>query len=233
MADPMSSVQTTVIIPVRNGERFVREALDSVLAQLGEGDEVIVVDDASTDGTLACVQGIDPRVRVLFAAGRGPSAARNLGIAAMRGEFVAFLDHDDLWPPDRHRQLLGALLGNPSANAAVGRVRMRVEADGQLGRYARMDGQVGIHVLPSCLYRRGLIERARGFSEDLRHGEDVDFHLRLVEAGAEFAYCDADALVYRRHGGNVTNAVPPDAPQMLEILARKLARGRNRSEQGG
>jgi glycosyltransferase involved in cell wall biosynthesis len=219
-------VQTTVVLAVRDGERFVREAVDSVLAQLGEGDELLLVDDASSDRTRACLPQSDARLRVLAAQGRGPSAARNIGLAAARGEFIALLDHDDLWPGGRHRALLAALLADPSADAAAGRIRIRVEADGRLAHYARFDGRFGASVPSSCLYRRRIVERAGGFAEDMRKGEDVDFHLRLLEAGMKIAYCEVDALVYRRHGGNASNASPADGRQMLDIVARKLARSR-------
>jgi glycosyltransferase involved in cell wall biosynthesis len=205
--------------------------VDSVLAQLDEADEVLVVDDASTDGTRACLHGADARVRVLDGAGTGPSAARNLGIAAARGEFIAFLDHDDLWPDDRHRVLLAALRAQPAADAAAGRVNIRVEADGQLGIYARMHGRLAPSIPSSCLYRRGVVERSGGFDEGMRYSEDLDFHVRLLEAGLEIAYCEVDSLVYRRHGGNATNASPAQERQMLDLVARKLARSRNKPEQ--
>ena len=227
----MSSVQTTVIIAVRNGERFLREAVDSVLGQLGESDELLVVDDASSDGTRACLDGVDARLRLLAGAGQGPSAARNLGIAATRGEFVAFLDHDDLWPPGRHRALLATLQANQAADAAAGRIFIRVEPDGRLAHYGRMHGQFAPSIPWSCLYRRRIIERAGGFAEDMRYSEDVDFHLRLLEAGMEIAYCEVDALVYRRHGGNATNTSPAVARQMLDVVARKLARARDETKQ--
>ena len=95
----MQHGSTSVIIPVRNGERLVGEAIASALAQLGAGDEIVVVDDGSTDRTRAAVEAAaDRRVRLVPSGGRGVSAARNVGIAVACGEFIAFLDHDDTWP---------------------------------------------------------------------------------------------------------------------------------------
>ena len=92
---------TSVIIPVRNGARFVREAIESALVQLSADDEVIVVDDASDDDTGGVVRQIDDRrIRLLDGTGRGVSSARNIGLAEATGEFVAFLDHDDLCRAD-------------------------------------------------------------------------------------------------------------------------------------
>ena len=79
-------------MPVRNGARFIREGIESALAQLADNDEILVVDDASTDATRAIVATInDPRLRVLDGAGRGVSSARNIGLSASVGEFIAFL----------------------------------------------------------------------------------------------------------------------------------------------
>jgi len=122
--------RTSVIMPVRNGARFIREGIESALAQLAYNDEIVVVDDASTDATRAIVATInDPRLRVLDGAGRGVSSARNIGLSASVGEFIAFLDHDDLWPPQRHAVLLRALTGVPAFDWAAGGLRLKVERD--------------------------------------------------------------------------------------------------------
>jgi glycosyltransferase involved in cell wall biosynthesis len=86
--------ETSDVIPVRNGVRYLAQAITSVPSQLGRNDEVLVVDDGSMDET----RSPDPRLRRLASDGCGVSVARNMGLTASRGEFVAFLDHDDLWP---------------------------------------------------------------------------------------------------------------------------------------
>src|SRR5438477_2430339 len=113
-------MRTSLIIPVRNGVRFIEEAVDSALRQLDPEDEIIVVDDASADATRSVLAGIpDRRMRVLDGSGRGVSSARNIGLAAAAGEFIAFLDHDDLWPPQRHAVLLQALIADVSIDCAI------------------------------------------------------------------------------------------------------------------
>ena len=89
------------IVPVYNGERYLRETLDSMLAQTYQPLEVIVVDDGSTDGTPKVVAGYGDRVRYIYQENSGPAIARNRGIDAARGEFIAFLDADDLWHPEK------------------------------------------------------------------------------------------------------------------------------------
>jgi glycosyltransferase involved in cell wall biosynthesis len=211
---------------VRNGEAFVNEAIASVLAQLSERDELLVIDDGSTDRTRAVLDLSDPRVQLLQGPGWGPSGARNVGLAHAHGDLIAFLDHDDLWPGGRQEALKRALLSDTSADAAAGRVLIKVEAVGVAGVHGRMHGRHAPSLLPCCLYRRALIERVGLFAIDLKYGEDLDYHFRLIEAGMKLVYCDHDALIYRRHAENTTNSAPPAAEILKQLLGRKLRRMR-------
>jgi glycosyltransferase involved in cell wall biosynthesis len=218
--------QTSVVIPVRNGARFVGEAIASVRRQLGPHDEIIAVDDASTDATAAVLGAIgDARLRLLRGAGRGVSAARNLGLAAARGEFVAFLDHDDLWPPGRHPALRDALLAQPARGASFGKVRVQFEPNALPAADLRgMDGRHIWWLVGSGLFRRTLVSNVGGFCEDMPVGEDGDFHLRLVEAGLVPLLCETESLVYRRHEDNITNDSEAVRLGLADLLRRKLAR---------
>ncbi len=216
--------QTSVIIAVRNGERFIRDAVDSVLTQLAADDELLVVDDGSTDGTCDRLPGDDRRLRLIAGPGRGPSAARNLGLAASRGSLIALLDHDDLWPAGRHQQLRNLLAADPQLDAVAGWIEVRVEPGGRLGHCGAFQGRHGPSLPWSCLYRRHLIERVGGFDESLRYGEDSDYHARLCEAGMRLGFSDACSLIYRRHAGNATNQMPDHGNQALELVRRRLVR---------
>jgi glycosyltransferase involved in cell wall biosynthesis len=221
------SGRTSVIIPVRNGSRFVCEAIDSALAQLAADDEVIVVDDASDDDTGRIIRKIDdPRIRVLDGTGRGVSSARNIGLAAANGEFVAFLDHDDLWPSGRHGVLLQTLLDDPELDCAIGRLRLRMEDDAvQPPRLADMDGRLAANLsLCTALFRRRVIDAAGYFDETLRLGEDTDYFVRLTELNYRFRLCDVDTLVYRRHKSNATCDVPGARMGVVELIRRRRAR---------
>src|ERR1700722_11062092 len=89
------------VIPVFNGERFLAEAIESVLAQSYETSEIIVVDDGSTDGTKTVAARFDQRVAYVEQSNAGPASARNHGIQRASGDFIAFLDSDDLWHPEK------------------------------------------------------------------------------------------------------------------------------------
>lgn len=222
--------QTSIIIPVRDGARFIVEAIASVLAQAHETDEVIVVDDHSRDATRGLVEALaDPRLSILSAAREGVSAARNLGLERARGTYVAFLDHDDLWPNGRHMRLAVALDGAPGQAAAFGRVRLRFEPDAvRTPGDADLDGKHICELVGSGLYRRAAVLAISGFDETMRLREDADFHLRLLENGLSPLLIDADALIYRRHGGNVTRDQAALNAALLEVARRKLTRQRGK-----
>jgi glycosyltransferase involved in cell wall biosynthesis len=225
-----SITRTSVIIPVLNGRTFIFDTLKSVLEQLEPTDEVLIIDDGSTDGTRGILKGSDPRVKLLSGQSRGPSAARNVGLSVASGDFIAFLDHDDIWPAGRHQALLSRLTGDASADAAMGRLRILVEEGCDGSEYMPLDGKYEPGILMTCLYRRRLIDRIGSFDEALRFAEDVDYYLRLCEVGMKVAFCDCDSLVYRRHTTNATNNRPPRNSVLIELVARRLARARSRSQ---
>jgi glycosyltransferase involved in cell wall biosynthesis len=212
-------VETSVVIAVRNGERFLRDAMQSVLAQLCESDELIVVDDGSTDRSAAIAASLqDPRVQLIRLKGGGVSAARNRGWAAARGQFLAFLDHDDLWPPGRHSMLIEALRQNPLAGAAYGRTRVIEEADTpRPGAWNHFDGQHLVTNMSSALYRAERLRACERFCESLTLGEDSELQLRLIEAGLDPVRCDGESWIYRRHGHNATNDAAGVKRSMLAI----------------
>lgn len=107
------------IVPVFNGERYVSETLDSILAQTYRPLELIVADDGSTDGTAAVVARYGEPVRYLWQSNQGPAAARNLGVSAAQGEFVAFLDADDLWHPEKLTRQMARFHARPELSLSV------------------------------------------------------------------------------------------------------------------
>jgi len=224
-------MRTSVIMPVRNGIRFIEEAIDSALRQLAPEDEIVVVDDASTDATRSVLSGIsDRRIRVLAGSGRGVSSARNIGLAAAAGDFIAFLDHDDLWPPQRHARLLRELVADDSVDCAIGRLRLRMEQDAiALPQLPDMEGRIAPNLsLCTALFRRRILDTVGGFDEDMRLCEDTDYFLRLVEHGYRAVSCDVDALIYRRHSTNATINVAASEDGIMETIRRRHRRSSRR-----
>ncbi len=225
------TTRTSVIIPVRNGSRYIAQAIHSALVQLASEDEVIVVDDASTDNTKTLVSEItDRRIVILDGFGLGVSSARNTGLAAANGEFIAFLDHDDLWPIDRHAILLRTLTADTSLDAAVGRLRLLIEADAVMPpQIPAMEGKLAPNLsLCTALFRRRILDRVGYFAEDMHFCEDTDYFVRLVEYGYRTALCDADTLIYRRHATNATCDLTSLKDGLLDLMRRRISRQADR-----
>lgn len=186
----------TVIIPTFNRDRFLKEAVQSVLDQdyFRESDtarpfEIIVVDDGSTDETGEVVQSFACDIRYFYQENRGVSAARNVGLQRARGDFIAFLDSDDLWKRDK----IGVQM---SLMKTVSRAMMCYTEETWIRhgifvnpkkRHQKYSGWIFDKVLPLCLislssalFRREVFEKIGSFDEDLPVCEDYDFGIRLA-----------------------------------------------------
>lgn len=113
----------SVVIPVFNGENYIRESLESVLTQTLKPAQIIVVDDGSTDRTPDIVAAIDRSIVCLRQSKAGPAAARNLGVEAASGEYLAFIDADDLWLPDKLEKQVDYLSSHPEVDMVFGMTR--------------------------------------------------------------------------------------------------------------
>jgi glycosyltransferase involved in cell wall biosynthesis len=218
----------SVILPAYNRARYLRAALESVLAQDYRPLEVVVVDDGSTDGT-AQVASAHPQVRCLRQPNRGVAAARNAGLTASRGAFVAFLDSDDLWVPEKLRLQVGFLLAHADVGYCLARMRTFLEPGCVLppGVRPAVLARPSIGAVPSTMIaRREVFERVGGFDPHRRVGEDVDWFFRARECAIPFAILP-DVLVRRRlHDANLVAQAAGEASSVVEIVKASLDRRR-------
>lgn len=208
----------SVVIPAYNASVFLGQTLDSVLAQTHAELEVIVVDDGSTDATPDLLRGYGERIRALRQANAGQAAARNRGAQVARGEFIAFLDSDDLWDADKIARQVALLARHPAALATWCDHRM-IDAEGRLIaasaalNYPRPSGDIlRALLLGPCiitpglvLLRRAAFEATGGFDEApmMRGHEDYALWMRLATRGS-FVYSPETLVSYRRHAGQAT-----------------------------
>jgi glycosyltransferase involved in cell wall biosynthesis len=202
----------SVVIPTRNYGRYIGEAIDSLRRQTYTDWECVVVDDGSTDGTaeiVATLAAADRRIAYVGQAAAGTSAARNAGIAAATGEFVQFLDADDLLGPGKLRHQIETFGLHPEADIVYGGVRYFIEGSAGDGNEAQDDRPGGppqralygsgnsvlaalvddnLMVVEAPLIRRSLIEKVGGFDPGIRRMEDWEYWLRCGLAGASFLY---------------------------------------------
>lgn len=206
----------SVVVPAYNSERFIAATLASILAQTRGADEVIVVDDGSTDGTPAVLAGFKGELRVVRQANRGHSGAMNRGFAEARGDYVARCDADDLWEPTKLERQAEAVARHPEIDLAFtgaetfGAQRARFLAPPGSGlleprALARSLYRHNYVCAPSALMSRRLYERVGPFSERIDVAEDYDYWLRALDAKAVWFYDGAVQVRCRRHESNATN----------------------------
>ena len=187
MAD-MDRPRVSVIIPTYNRAQFIEAAIVSVLEQTFSDYEIIIVDDGSTDNTRQVVEPYLDRAQYVYQENGGAGMARNHGLRLARGEYIAFLDSDDLFMPHKLERQIAYLEANP----AVGLVYAGHEFIHEDGRYfstqrvrtadaayPRLMADCRI-ALPSVLVRRSVLDAVGGFDETMRIGQDVDLWLRIA-----------------------------------------------------
>jgi glycosyltransferase involved in cell wall biosynthesis len=218
----------TTIIPVYNGEKFLSQAIESVRGQNYAPLEIIVVDDGSTDGTADRIKNLGDDIHYIYQENRGPAAARNTGLKLARGEFIAFLDVDDLWPEGKLGSQVERLLQDPSLEIVTGRIQY-IFLDGTDDSLVRnLDGNntVSSVNLGSALFRRSVFEKVGVFNETLQRGEDGDWFLRALEQDVSILILDEVTLYYRQHGKNITRGLGNRERGLFQILKKSLDRRR-------
>lgn len=206
-------MRVSVVIPLYNKVGLVGQTIGSVLAQTSQEFEIVVVDDGSTDQSAAVVRSFDdPRIRLLEQRNAGAAAARNAGIKASRGEWIAFLDADDLWLPDHLAQHMALLDRHPQLQWSSGFFERRSKSGTprvalDLGFLSRqMEGEVvrdALSLLPrGFLWTGAMVVRKSVFAEvgyldpALRTAEDLDMWLRIALRHPRMAYCIKPTALY-------------------------------------
>jgi glycosyltransferase involved in cell wall biosynthesis len=220
-------VSISAIIPVYNGSAHLADTLRSILAQTTPVDEIIVVDDGSADGSAALAAATAPGATIIRQAQQGPGMARNAGAAAARGDYLAFLDHDDIWPPHRTTQLLAGAAATPEAGLICGRIRIEANAEGRKNPLLmRADGTHIPFLVQSGMVRRPVWTKLGGMGSGQDFAEDVDFYLRVIEAGIPVVKIDAVTVIYRQHGSNLLRAIDRHQQNLLRSLHASITRRR-------
>jgi glycosyltransferase involved in cell wall biosynthesis len=226
----MSAPRVSVVIPVYNGERYLAATIESVLAQTRPPDEVIVVDDGSTDGSAQIAERYATRgVRCHSQANAGGGAARNRGIALSRGDFIAFLDADDLWEPVKLQLQLDAFAAEPSLDLVFGRVSHFVSPDLDPEEAGRLVCPPGLHpgyLTSALLARSEAMERVGSFREDLTVGEFVDWMARARELGLREAMLPDRVFSRRLHKTNQGVVHGSDRSDFARVVKAALERRR-------
>lgn len=227
----------STIIPVYNRPAQLREAVDSVLQQAYPSIEIIIVDDGSTDQTSTAAQALADarpgRVRVARQANAGPGVARERGRLLAQGEFIQYLDSDDLLLPGKFEAQVRALQARPECDVAYGMTRFRHQ-DGSLAEGPwKGSGTARATMFPSFLvnrwwdtptplYRRAICDKAGPWTE-LRLEEDWEYDCRIASLGARLVWCEQFVCEVRDHAGDRLCRAPGLDPERMRQRARSHA----------
>ena len=229
----MSDRLVSVILPVHDGAGHLADALDSVLAQGGCRLDVIVVDDGSLDESGAIARSF-LGVRYHRQSNAGVAAARNTGLRHARGDFIAFLDQDDRWLPEKLAAQLAHLDTDPDCAIVVGRVHVHID-DGQLFPAwlppDALSSDVVAYPPGTWLVRAPLFQTLGAFDEQLVNNSDLDWLVRAIDSGVRIVAVDRSVLVRRVHAANASHRTELRRPELLRILADSVRR--RRAARGG
>jgi glycosyltransferase involved in cell wall biosynthesis len=223
----------SVIIPAYNAEKTIRKTVESVLNQTFADFELIIVDDGSQDLTVEIISRLlEPRIKVFSYPHTGSNPTRNRGFSHSVGEFVAFLDSDDLWTPDKLEEQLKALQTNPKAAVAYSWTDCIDESDQYLwlGSHMTENGNVYAKLLLTCfvvsgsnpLIRRQAFIDIGGFDESLAASQDFDLYLRLA-ARYEFVAVPYPQVLYRISTKSKSMCSNVRRQEETSLLVRKRA----------
>lgn len=197
----MTTPLISCIIAVFNGEQFLREALDSIFAQSYHPLEILVVDDGSTDRTQEIVLEYADTVCYIQQANAGPGAARNTGLKHAKGEFIAFLDADDLWHKNKLSRQISCFNANPELEICVTHAQnfwmAELKEEEEQFQNHRLSKPVPAYITQSLLARRNVFEKLGSFNASFSHVHDSEWFFRAKEQGIKTELLP-DTLVYRR-----------------------------------
>jgi glycosyltransferase involved in cell wall biosynthesis len=236
-----SMLTISAIIPTHNRAKLLVEAIESALQQTRPPDEIIVVDDGSTDDTEQVVTRYDGRVRYIRQENSGPSAARNRGIQAASGDFIAFLDSDDLWVKDRIERQLAVLASHPNLDVIFG-LEGKFTDENRSESYEINEPAVFAClntvdcVIPdpfgmllgenffvgtsTVLFRKSCVATVGLMDARIKLAEDYDFWVRFALNGFRFGFINAVLCGRRMHEGNLVNQKLAIKASVTGVLSR-------------
>lgn len=225
----------SVVIPTYNHRGFVVESLESVFAQTFTDYEVIVVNDGSPDDTADVLRPYvqSGRIRYFEQPNAGQAAARNRGIAEARGEFIALLDDDDHWPPDKLEWQLAHLRANVDLAGVAGTADV-VDEQGRLLRRTACAGMITFEKLfqasqmvspGQCLFRSECVRAVGGFDATIWGADDWDLYFRITRQWP-IQMQDRVALCYRKHGGNASGNLARMLRNAADVIERNVVHAR-------
>ncbi len=226
MEKDVSKGLVSIIIPVYNGEKFLKEAVESVYAQTYKHFEIVVVDDGSTDGTVELVKSY-PDIQLIEQEHKGVAAARNNGLSHARGEYIAFIDCDDIWNPDKIEKQINFFKKKPETGVIVCYEILFVQPGNLPPKHIKEDFFKNEHpaYIPSAvIIKKSIFESVGKFNEELEVGEDTDWFARAKDLNIGMTVVPEVLLHKRLHQNNLSNLVDENISVLKKILRESIKR---------
>jgi len=224
----MESRLVSVILPVYNGEKFLGEAIQSLLAQSYRPIQIIVVDDGSTDDSGNIAKSFS-EVEYHYKPNGGVATARNMALKQVRGEFIAFLDADDLWVPEKLAEQVAWLDAHPECGLVFAYERFFVNPGAEAPKWFGDELLQNDHnaFVPSTLLIRRVAADATGeFSTNFNHEDDLEWFMRAKDLGFGMAVLPKTLVLRRIHGSNISMQKKPDRKVIMGLIKDSILRQR-------
>ena len=230
----MKKPLVSVILPVYNEERFVADALDSILCQDYHPLEIIAVDDGSTDHTARILQSYR-ELQYVYQTNQGVASARNKGISVSRGELIAFLDADDIWACNKLKVQTDCLLSNAAVVYTLGWQHDFLEPGTDRPFWVRKEHLLKDHIgfLPTLVARRTIFDQVGLFNTDYITSEDVEWFARVRHAGIPMVLVPEIVLYRRIHDSNLSYRTRVGDPMLFSALRASIRRKRSEESSYG
>ena len=233
----MNEPLISCIVPVYNGERYLGEAIQSILAQSYANIELIVADDGSTDRSCAIAREFGKSVTIVTQATAGPAATRNLGLDHATGQWISFLDADDLWHRDKLRLQMNRFQHRQELDFCITHIEMfwdeALRHEASHYREQPRTGAIPGYATTTLLARRNVFERIGTFDATLWFSDATDWFIRGCEAGLIREVIPEVLVYHRMHAGNLTRRrADASRDEFLNIVKASLDRRRARMQHG-
>lgn len=228
----MNEALVSVVIPAFNSEKYIAECIDSVLLQTYQNFEIIIIDDGSTDNTVDIVSGYkNDLIKLFHQKNSGSAAARNHGVKQAAGIWIAFIDADDIWLPDKLQKQLEHCSNQDWSHSDLffhgdtyprhtKATKLTSKHSGFILKNLLVENSIGTS---SVVIKKDVFQKLGGFNTDLRALQDWDLWLR-VATKHQICYVDEPLVYYRIHSSSVSRNVRKTLPYHLNLINRVFSR---------
>ena len=223
----------SAIIPTYNGEAYLEEAVNSILAQRYESLEIIIVDDGSTDDTSRIAGSYGDCVYYYYQSNQGVAVACNRGLSLAQGDMIAFLDQDDLWPADKLAVQFPRFVEYPTLDVLFVRIQCKklVDLPGSEPAFKNTDGPVSFVNLGCGLFKKTVFDRVGKLDETIGSADDIDWVLRALEKNVSIRRQEEVVLYYRMHDRNQSLDNDTCNTNFLKAVKKSLDRRRRLNDE--